>query len=184
MTLGHLTREYTDCSLDYFDTRFWKYNKILTVGYPGQFQNTKSFLVLKPLVFFQNSSVFISKTRMPNFTIIYRLYKPLILVESMEYDDSSFDHSHRKQAKSLLDQISKGAEKTGILTSGDHYFLYFIENGICYMTLCDNSYPKKLAYSFLEEIKKEFEYAYGKSVADAKRPYAFETFGMLTKLIL
>lgn len=114
---------------------------------------------------------------MPNFTIIYRVYKPLILVESMEYDESSSDYKYKKQAKSLLERVSKGSEKTGILTTGDCYFLYLIENGICYMTLCDQSYPKKLAYSYLEEIKKEFDYAHGRDVAEAKRPYAFERFG-------
>jgi hypothetical protein len=25
-----------------------------------------------------------------------------------------------------------------------------IESGVCYLTLCDRNYPKKLAYSYLE----------------------------------
>ena len=32
-----------------------------------------------------------------------------------------------------------------------------IENGICYLTLTEKSYPKRLAFLFLEEIGKEFE---------------------------
>lgn len=34
---------------------------------------------------------------------------------------------------------------------------YLIENGICYLTLTDKSYPKRLAFLFLEDICKEFE---------------------------
>lgn len=115
---------------------------------------------------------------MPVFTLIFRVNKPLILVESMEYDENSPEHQHRTQAKKMMEQISKGSDKAGIITSNEYYFLYLIENEICYLTLCDQSYPKKLAYSFLEEIKKEFDVLYGRDVQDAKRPYAFEDFGM------
>lgn len=34
---------------------------------------------------------------------------------------------------------------------------YLIEKGICYLTLTDKSYPKRLAFLFLEEISREFE---------------------------
>jgi vesicle transport protein SEC22 len=32
-----------------------------------------------------------------------------------------------------------------------------IEKGICYLTLTDKAYPKRLAFLFLEEINREFE---------------------------
>jgi vesicle transport protein SEC22 len=32
-----------------------------------------------------------------------------------------------------------------------------IDNGIVYLILTDKSYPKRLAFLFLEEIAKEFE---------------------------
>lgn len=32
-----------------------------------------------------------------------------------------------------------------------------IDNGICYLTLTEKSYPKRLAFLFLEEISREFE---------------------------
>lgn len=54
---------------------------------------------------------------------------------------------------------------------------YDIENDVCYLTLCDASYPKKLAHAFLEEIKKEFDIQYGAEVRAATRPYAFIKFG-------
>ncbi len=36
-------------------------------------------------------------------------------------------------------------------------FSYMIDKGICYLTLTDKGYPKRLAFLFLEEISKEFE---------------------------
>jgi vesicle transport protein SEC22 len=32
-----------------------------------------------------------------------------------------------------------------------------IDNGICYLTLTEKTYPKRLAFLFLEEICKDFE---------------------------
>lgn len=31
-----------------------------------------------------------------------------------------------------------------------------IEDGICYLTLTDKTYPKRLAFLFLEDISREF----------------------------
>ena len=33
---------------------------------------------------------------------------------------------------------------------------YVIEDGICYLTLAEKTYPKKLAFAFLEDIKDGF----------------------------
>jgi len=32
-----------------------------------------------------------------------------------------------------------------------------IDQGICYLTLTEKNYPKRLAFLFLEEISKDFE---------------------------
>jgi hypothetical protein len=62
---------------------------------------------------------------------------------------------------------------------------YLIENGICYLTLTEKSYPKRLAFLFLEEICREFEAdlkaEYGdewlRTVETVGRQYAFIKFG-------
>jgi len=33
---------------------------------------------------------------------------------------------------------------------------YIIEDGICYLTLAEKTYPKKLAFAFLDDIKDGF----------------------------
>jgi vesicle transport protein SEC22 len=45
--------------------------------------------------------------------------------------------------------------------------------------MCDRSYPKKLAFQYLEDLKNEFERVNGSQIETAARPYAFIKFGML-----
>ncbi|KAL8522632.1 hypothetical protein ACS0TY_012684 [Phlomoides rotata] len=61
---------------------------------------------------------------------------------------------------------------------------YIIEGRVCYLTMCDRAYPKKLAFQYLEDLKNEFERAYGNQIETAARPYAFikfDTFIQKTK---
>eukprot|EP00850_Spirogloea_muscicola_P018840 SM000177S03173 [mRNA] locus=s177:33663:35081:+ [translate_table: standard] len=53
---------------------------------------------------------------------------------------------------------------------------YIIEGNVCYLTLCDRSYPKKLAYQYLEELQREFEKVNGDQIDTVARPYAFIKF--------
>ncbi|KAF4379415.1 hypothetical protein G4B88_024863 [Cannabis sativa] len=56
---------------------------------------------------------------------------------------------------------------------------------VCYLTMCDRAYPKKLAYQYLEDLKNEFERVNGVGqIETAARPYAFikfDTFIQKTK---
>ncbi|XP_038681029.1 25.3 kDa vesicle transport protein-like [Tripterygium wilfordii] len=50
--------------------------------------------------------------------------------------------------------------------------------------MCDRSYPKKLAFQYLEDLKNEFERVNGAQIQTAARPYAFikfDTFIQRTK---
>ncbi len=48
--------------------------------------------------------------------------------------------------------------------------------GVCYLALCDKSYPKKLAFSYLEEIQQEFQASHGHEIGTVARPYACVKF--------
>ena len=65
--------------------------------------------------------------------------------------------------------------KLGVLSS---CFSILTQNGVIYMAFCDKNYPTKLAYTYLEEIAKEFEMQYGREVERVERPYAFIKFGI------
>lgn len=54
---------------------------------------------------------------------------------------------------------------------------YFIEKGVCYLVLCEASFPKKLAFAYLEDLQAEFHEQHGKKVPTVSRPYSFIEFG-------
>jgi len=117
---------------------------------------------------------------MPLLTWIQRVVNPLILVAEENKDLEEFTQLAKKLFKTLAPQ----SPPCQIIEAGKYYFFYEIENDVCYLTLCDASYPKKLARAFLDEIKKEFDIQYGAEVRGATRPYAFikfDTFIQKTK---
>lgn len=61
--------------------------------------------------------------------------------------------------------------------SGKYTFHYLIDAGVCFLTLAEKAYPKKLAFQYLEELANEFGRLYGPQVDAATRPYAFIKFG-------
>ena len=46
-----------------------------------------------------------------------------------------------------------------------------------YLVISDKSYPRKLAFSYLDELSKEFATSYGAKVEGVRKPYAFVGFG-------
>ena len=54
---------------------------------------------------------------------------------------------------------------------------YFIAGNVIYLVIADKSYPRKLAFSYLDELSKEFQTSYGAKVDDVRKPYAFVGFG-------
>lgn len=43
--------------------------------------------------------------------------------------------------------------------------------------LCEASFPKKLAFAYLEDLQAEFHEQHGKKVPTVSRPYSFIEFG-------
>lgn len=63
------------------------------------------------------------------------------------------------------------------MESGAYTFHYLLDAGVCYLTLTEKGYPKKLAFQYLEELTNEFSRLYGPQVHTVSRPYAFIKFG-------
>ncbi|KAK9174381.1 Regulated-SNARE-like domain protein [Cryptosporidium meleagridis] len=101
-------------------------------------------------------------------TFIGRASDGLILTET--WDDLSSNRSlqsYKHQAKQILKSIGsdQGVERCSI-DSGNYVFHYIVNDGIIYMTLSGKSYPKKLAFSFLDEIKRLFIEELGREFAN------------------
>ena len=81
--------------------------------------------------------------------------------------------------QNLFKQMSaEGAQASRLsVDSGPFVFHYIIEGGVCYLTLAERAYPKKLAYAYLEDLRSEFTRLYSDQIETAARPYAFIKFG-------
>jgi len=94
---------------------------------------------------------------MCELTFVARQSDGLILVETWDemIANRSFQ-TYKNQAKSILKRLHSAPQNCSI-DSENYTFHYLTDNGVCYMTLCDKNYPKKLAFSFLGEIHRAFE---------------------------
>ncbi|KAK6945460.1 Longin domain [Dillenia turbinata] len=114
---------------------------------------------------------------MVKLTMIARVTDGLPLVEGLDdHRDLQDAEFYKQQVKALFKNLSKGQNEPSRMS---------IETGrVCYLTMCDRAYPKKLAFQYLEDLKNEFERVNGIQIETAARPYAFikfDTFIQKTK---
>ena len=57
------------------------------------------------------------------------------------------------------------------------YFSYFMERGVCFLTLCEATFSKRQAFAYLEDLQQEFHSQFGSKVDTVARPYSFIEFG-------
>ena len=112
-------------------------------------------------------------------TLIARVADGLALAASMD-DDTSNLTDYINQAKQLCRKLNSTSEQRCSLESPPFIFHYIIEFGVCYLCLCEKSFPKKLAYQYLEELQKEFQEQYGNEIQRVARPYAYVKFGSIS----
>ncbi|KAE9467973.1 hypothetical protein C3L33_00096, partial [Rhododendron williamsianum] len=134
---------------------------------------------------------------MVKLTMIARVTDGLPLAEGLDdgrdLQDAEF---YKQQVKALFKNLSTGHNEPSRMSveTGPYIFQYpflltqvlsyIIEGRVCYLTMCDRAYPKKLAFQYLEDLKNEFERVNGSQIETAARPYAFikfDTFIQKTK---
>ncbi|RZC53274.1 hypothetical protein C5167_012130 [Papaver somniferum] len=125
--------------------------------------------------------------QMVKLTMIARVTDGLPLVEGLDDARNLQDADvYKHQAKALFKNLSSGQNDASRMSieTGPYVFHYIIEGHVCYLTMCDRSYPKKLAFQYLEDLRNEFERVNGNQIETAARPYAFikfDTFIQKTK---
>ena len=120
-----------------------------------------------------------------SMTLLSRVSDGLPLAASMEDEK---DHREldglKTQAKKIVRQLTASSPSKVSIDSGNSFFHYINSGGVCYLCLTDRSYPKRLAFNYLEELQKEFVAKYEAEVSSVSRPYAFikfDTFIQKTK---
>lgn len=111
-------------------------------------------------------------------TMIARIADGLPLAASMQEDDQSGRdlQQYQNQAKQLCRKLNDQSPKRCTLETKDFEFHYVIEHGVCYLALCETTFPKRQAFAYLEDLQAEFHDQYGKKVTTVSRPYSFIEF--------
>ncbi|CAI8022857.1 Vesicle-trafficking protein SEC22b [Geodia barretti] len=112
-------------------------------------------------------------------TLIARASDGLALSASIQDEESGRNISdYQAQAKQIFRKLSPQSPTKCSIESNQLVFHYVIEEGICYLALCEHSYPPQLAFSYLENIHRDFSEQHGQDVHRAQRPYHFIEFGV------
>ncbi|KAI3749041.1 hypothetical protein L6452_12574 [Arctium lappa] len=117
---------------------------------------------------------------MVKLTIIGRLNDGLPISQGPIYaaEDDDVTTIYKQHAELLLHEISTAAlppSATTILLHR-HCFNYMVRNGICFITLCEASYPRRLAFYYLQDLQKEFDKVDPEFVQHVTEPYSFVKF--------
>lgn len=108
---------------------------------------------------------------MVKLTMIARVLDGLPLAEGLDTDASLDLEYYKQQAKTLFKKLGQNASSHSSgaggappsrmsYESGEYFMHYVIESGVCYLTLCERNYPKKLAYSYLEGESKQNSFSF------------------------
>jgi len=110
-------------------------------------------------------------------TIIARASDALPLAATSDDEQTEHAlHEYKQQAKLIFRRITPNAEPQCSIESGPYTLHYLISDGVVYLTIAEKSYPRKLAFSYLDELAKEFSHSYGTQVTTVRKPYAFLGF--------
>uniref|UniRef100_A0A674MCM3 Vesicle-trafficking protein SEC22b n=1 Tax=Takifugu rubripes TaxID=31033 RepID=A0A674MCM3_TAKRU len=115
-------------------------------------------------------------------TMIARVADGLPLAASIQEDEQVSMKSGRdlqqyqSQAKQLFRKLNAQSPDRCTLEAGDVNFHYMIAQGVCYLLLSEASFPKKMAFAYLEDLHTEFFDQYGRRVPTVTRPYSFIEF--------
>ncbi|KAL0949869.1 hypothetical protein HGRIS_009902 [Hohenbuehelia grisea] len=110
-------------------------------------------------------------------TIIVRASDALPLAASVDDEETEQAlQEHKQQAKLIFRRISPNSEPRCSIESGSYTLHYLIADNVVFLSIADKSYPRKLAFSYLDELSKEFATSYGPKVEGVRKPYAFVGF--------
>lgn len=124
-----------------------------------------------------------------------RLSDALPLTASLADDQDAFANElcdYERQAKRIVKHLSQEVRLrpadhgAASIEAGYFVFHYITANNVVYLTLAERAYPRRLAFAFLDDVRREFETVYGGQVNLASRPYEmirFDTFIKKTKRV-
>jgi len=103
----------------------------------------------------------------------------LMLCASVDDDETESSLAEIKsQVKMILRRLNRNSEPQCSIDSGPYTLHYLISSDIVYFCICERSYPRKLAFTYLSDLSTEFSTTYPAQQLHSPtlRPYAFMEF--------
>ncbi|KOS21332.1 Protein transport protein sec22 [Escovopsis weberi] len=109
----------------------------------------------------------------------------LMLCASVDDDQSESSIAEvKQQVRQILRKLSRASEPQASIESAAFALHYLIDADIVFLAICERSYPRKLAFTYLADLAREFTMTYTPQAvhSPALRPYAFMEFdGFIAK---
>lgn len=120
---------------------------------------------------------------MVRYTLIARVSDGLPLVQSSDNQNSPQLADFTTQAKLVVRRLGPGSE-TRCSIEGGAMTLHYLQcppapdpAAVVFVAICEKVYPRKLAFTYLDELAAEFTQSHGSKVPQRTlRPYAFVAF--------
>ena len=83
---------------------------------------------------------------------------------------------YKTAAKRIIKTLTPSSPSKCSITAGPYLYHYSIDQGVVYLTLADRSYPKRLAFQYLDAVQHAFNRSHTALVSTYSRPYAAVSF--------
>ncbi|KAH7318324.1 Longin-like domain-containing protein [Stachybotrys elegans] len=82
------------------------------------------------------------------------------------------------QVRQVLRKLTRNAEAQASIDCGAYTLHYLIDSDVVFLCICEGSYPRKLAFTYLSDLAREFTTTYPAHQVHSPslRPYAFMEF--------
>jgi vesicle transport protein SEC22 len=84
----------------------------------------------------------------------------------------------KTQVRQVLRKLTRSSEPQASIDAGAYALHYLIDSDVVFLCICDASYPRKLAFTYLSDLAREFTTTYPAQQihSPTQRPYAFMEF--------
>jgi vesicle transport protein SEC22 len=84
----------------------------------------------------------------------------------------------KSNVKMLMRRLNRNSEPQASIESGQYTIHYSMSDPLLFICICDRSYPRKLAFTYLSDLQTEFTTTYPATayMSSSLRPYAFREF--------
>ncbi|UKZ72831.1 hypothetical protein TrVFT333_000468 [Trichoderma virens FT-333] len=100
-------------------------------------------------------------------------------VDDESQSDAAALNEVKQQLRQILRKLTRNSESQASIESSSLFTIhYLIDSDVVFLCICERSYPRKLAFTYLADLAREFTTTYTPQAIHnpALRPYAFMEF--------